>query len=146
MRHEKIIKARRDKNLRVSELGELAFIELKRIIDIEMGVVKPTGDELLAIAEALNTTIADILGLPVRTRSNIVSKTLSGQLDGLHKKYESDPPEGHLCERCQKRPCAKNEYGKMMWICIKCAEIKQPPLVNKARGTSHKGRHKRRTT
>ena len=58
MRHEKIIKARRDKTLRVSELGELAFIELKRIIDIEMGVVKPTGDELLSIAEALNTTIA----------------------------------------------------------------------------------------
>ena len=30
----------------------------------------------------------------------------------LHKKYQSDPPEGHLCERCQKRPCEKNEYGR----------------------------------
>ena len=68
MRHEKIIKARRDRNLRTPELGELANIELERIIDIEMGVVKPTGDEFLSIAEALNTTIADILGLPIRTR------------------------------------------------------------------------------
>ena len=68
MRHEKIIKARRDANLRTPELGELANIELERMIDIEMGLVKPTGDELLSIAEALNTTIADILGLPIRTR------------------------------------------------------------------------------
>ena len=58
MRHEKIIKARRDRNLRTPELGELANIKLNRMIDIEMGVVKPTGDELFAIAEAMNTTIA----------------------------------------------------------------------------------------
>ena len=68
MRHEKIIKARRDRNLRTPELGELANIELDRIIDIEIGVVKPTGTELFSIAEALNTTIADLLGLPIRTR------------------------------------------------------------------------------
>ena len=58
MRHEKIIKARRDRNLRTPELSELANIRLNRMIDIEMGVVKPTGDELFAIAEAMNTTIA----------------------------------------------------------------------------------------
>ena len=58
MRHEKIIKARRDRNLRTPELSELANIKLNRMIDIEMGVVKPTGDELFAIAEAMNTTIA----------------------------------------------------------------------------------------
>ena len=65
-RHEKIIKARRDQNLRTPEFGELANIELERMIDIEMGVVKPTDDELLSIAEALDTTIADLLGLPIR--------------------------------------------------------------------------------
>ena len=70
-RHEKIIKARRGANLRTPELGELSGIELDRMIDIEMGVVKPTGDELLAIADALDTTIADILGLPVRTRRQV---------------------------------------------------------------------------
>ena len=64
--HEKIIKARRYRNLRTPELGELANIDLKRIIDIEMGTVKPTGDELLAIAKALETTIADMLSLPIR--------------------------------------------------------------------------------
>ena len=69
-RHETIIKARRDRNLRTPELAELVSdIELERIIDIEMGVVQPTGDELLAIAKALNTTIADLLGLPIRIRS-----------------------------------------------------------------------------
>ena len=52
MRHEKIIKARRDANLRTPD-GELANIELERIIDIEMGVVTPTGTELFSIAEAL---------------------------------------------------------------------------------------------
>ena len=66
MRHEKIIKARRDAGLRTPELGERANIDLKRIIDIEMGTVKPTGEELLAIAKALETTIADMLGLPIR--------------------------------------------------------------------------------
>lgn len=66
MRNEKIIKARRDANLRTPELGDLVNIELTRIIDIEMGTVKPTSDELLAIAEALDTTIADIFGLPIR--------------------------------------------------------------------------------
>ena len=68
--HEKIIKARRGENLRVSELGELANIDLKRMIDIEMGVVKPTGTELFSIAKALNTTIADLMGLPIRMRHN----------------------------------------------------------------------------
>ena len=69
-RHEKIIKARRDQNLRTPELAELVSdIELERIIDIEMGVVQPTGDEFLSIAKALNTTIADLLGLPIRIRS-----------------------------------------------------------------------------
>ena len=68
MRHEKIIKARRGRNLRTPELGELSGIELERMIDIEVGVVTPTGQELLAIAEALGTTIADILGLPIRMR------------------------------------------------------------------------------
>ena len=72
-RHETIIKARRDKNLRTPELAELVSdIELERIIDIEMGVVKPTGDELLSIAKALDTTIADLLGLPIRIRKDIL--------------------------------------------------------------------------
>ena len=57
-----------DAKLRVPELAELANLDLKRFIDIEMGTVKPTSGELRAIAEALNTTIADILGLPIRLR------------------------------------------------------------------------------
>ena len=72
MRHEKIIKARKDRNLRTPELAELTNIDFVRMIDIEMGVVKPTGDELLSIAEALDTTIADILGLPIRRRKYIL--------------------------------------------------------------------------
>ena len=66
MRHEQIIRARRNAGLKVPELSELANIKATRIVDIELGSVKPTGNELLAIAEALNTTIADILDLPVR--------------------------------------------------------------------------------
>lgn len=61
----------------------------------------------------------------------------------LEDKYKNDPPEGHLCEQCGKHPCALNAYGKMMWICETCAEIKRPVLVNKARGTSSKRRHRR---
>ena len=102
MRHEKIIKARRDKNLRVSELGELAFIELKRIIDIEMGVVKPTGDELLAIAEALNTTIAYLnkhnwAGLSIEKLSKRYERDMNavrmamGQIALEHGKPKSKP-------------------------------------------------------
>ena len=60
-------------------------------------------------------------------------------------KYNNDPPKGQLCERCAKRPCALNEYGKMMWICETCAEIKTPLLVNKARGTSSKRRFRKET-
>ena len=64
----------------------------------------------------------------------------------LEDKYNNDPPKGQLCERCAKRPCALNEYGKMMWICETCAEIKTPVLVNKARGTSSKGRFRKEGT
>ena len=64
-------------------------------------------------------------------------------LHNLHKKYESDPPKGHLCEKCEKAPCGKNEYGKTMWICSECAKIRVPLQINKARGTSHKRRHRR---
>ena len=65
-------------------------------------------------------------------------------LQELHektKKYENDPPAGHLCERCGEQPCERNEYGKMMWICGKCAEINTPLRPNKAQGTSAKRRH-----
>ena len=64
----KIKKARLDSKLRLHELAELANLDLIRFVDIEMGTVKPTSGELRAIAEALNTTIADILGLPIRVR------------------------------------------------------------------------------
>ena len=60
MKQKKIIKARRNANLRVSELAELANIKLTRFIDIEMGTAKPTRDELLVIADVLNTTIAEL--------------------------------------------------------------------------------------
>ena len=66
--HEKIKKARMEAGLRLHELAELANLDLIRFVDIEMGTVKPTSGELRAIAEALNTTIADILGLPIRVR------------------------------------------------------------------------------
>ena len=65
---EKIMKARLSAGLRLHELAELANLDLIRFVDIEMGTVKPTSGELRAIAEALNTTIADILGLPIRVR------------------------------------------------------------------------------
>ena len=59
------------------------------------------------------------------------------------EKYNHPPPDGQLCERCKERNCDYNEFGKKMWICNECATLKTPILVNKARGTSSKGRFRR---
>lgn len=67
----KIYRRRRDLGLTIKQLAEKTDLLMLWLIALERDEIeeKVEGDVLLRIAEALDTTIADLLGLPI-TRLN----------------------------------------------------------------------------
>ncbi len=74
---EQIRKRRKEKGIAAAELARRANISKGYLSEIESGrAPKPSGEILMRLADALGTTIADLLGKEVR----LVSRTITASL------------------------------------------------------------------